>query len=263
MSKSDTNIYPVKIELTDEEKQIQKKWDILPDILPKNNFIMLIHAPPRSGKSVLIMNLIYNDAFKLKKIFNKIVFLSPTLEADKTLRHLYDDEDIIKIYDYNELENIDGIIDGIVDDQKENKGKESVLLVLDDCVGLLGNTSKNLNRLCTRYRHFNVSMIITSQNYKSFGVLMRNCASHWIFFNTNMLKERKKIMEDMNTFPNFENLYNTAVNERYSFLYIDMNALKLYKKFNELIYNADDHYKNNNNNNNINNNNGNEDKEHK
>ena len=245
-------IYPIKIELTKEEKEYMKKWDILPNIFPKNNFIMLIHAPPRSGKSVLIMNMIYNDTFKLKKVFDKIVFLSPTLENDKTLRHLYNDDDVIKIYDYKDLENIDGIISGILDDQKENNSKESVLLILDDCVGLLGNNSTELNRLCTRYRHFNISMIITSQNYKSFGVLMRNCASHWVFFNTQMLKERKKICEDMNSYPNFEGHYNKAVEKRYSFIYIDMNELKLYKKFDELLYSADMHYDKNKNINNTN-----------
>ena len=232
--KDDINIYPVKIELNEEEKILKKKWEVLSEALPHDNFILLMMAPPRSGKSVLIMNLLFNEIFNYKKIYDKIIFISPTLLNDKTLKHVVEDEDIIKIHEYEDISNIDGVIKGIIDDQKETK--QHTLIILDDMVGQLGNNNKELNTLATRYRHFNISMIITSQNYKSFGVLLRNCASHWIFFKTQMLKEIGKICEDMNSYPNFKELYNKATNERYSFIYIDQNALKVYKKFNEILY---------------------------
>ena len=238
----DINIYPVKIELTKEEKEHLKKWEVLPNALPHDNFIMLLMAPPRSGKSVLIMNLIYNEVFNYKKIYDKIIFISPTLMNDKTLKHIIDDEEVIKIHEYEDIQNIDGIIKGIVDDQKEHR--EHTLIILDDMVGMLGNNNKELNTLATRYRHFNISMIISSQNYKSYGVLIRNCASHWVFFKTNMLKERGKIFEDMNSYPNFEKHYTDATKDRFSFLFIDQLGLKLYKKFSELLYSPDDEDKN-------------------
>lgn len=243
----DIEIYPVKIEYTNDEKEFIKKFDILPDVLPHQAFIMLIHAPPRSGKSVLILNLLYNDAFKLKSIYDKVIFISPTLENDKTLKHVMEDEDIIKYYDYRELQNINGIIGGILEHQKETQQKENVLVILDDCVGLIGNNSVELNRLCTRYRHNKISLIITSQNYKSFGVLMRNCASHYIFFKTNMLTELKKLSDDMNSYPNFLNLYKKATNKRYSFLYVDMGQSKLYEKFGSLLYDVEKDFETNNN----------------
>jgi hypothetical protein len=248
--KDDINIYPVKIELNEEEKILKKKWDVLPETLPHDNFILLMMAPPRSGKSVLIMNLLFNEIFNYKKLYDKIIFISPTLLNDKTLKYVVEDDDIIKIHEYDDISNIDGIIKGIIDDQKENK--QHTLIILDDMVGQLGNNNKELNTLATRYRHFNISMIITSQNYKSFGVLLRNCASHWIFFKTNMLKEQGKIFEDMNSYPNFKELYNKATNERYSFIYIDQNNLKVYKKFNELLYSPEMSYKDNLNDNNDN-----------
>lgn len=243
------NIYPVKIEFSEDEKKEMKKWSVLPNVLPHDNFIMLLMAPPRSGKSVLIMNLIYNDIFNYKKIFDKIIFISPTLMNDKTLKHIVEDDDVMKIHEYEDIHNIDGIIKGIIDDQKEHK--EHTLIILDDMVGMLGNNNKELNTLATRYRHFNISMIISSQNYKSYGVLLRNCASHWVFFKTNMLKEQNKIMEDMNSYPNFKKYYDEATKERYSFLFIDQLGLKLYKKFNELLYNPDNEYKDNSTNKNI------------
>lgn len=248
--KDDINIYPVKIELNEEEKILKKKWDVLPETLPHDNFILLMMAPPRSGKSVLIMNLLFNEIFNYKKLYDKIIFISPTLLNDKTLKYVVEDDDIIKIHEYDDISNIDGIIKGIIDDQKETK--QHTLIILDDMVGQLGNNNKELNTLATRYRHFNISMIITSQNYKSFGVLLRNCASHWIFFKTNMLKEQGKIFEDMNSYPNFKELYNKATNERYSFIYIDQNNLKVYKKFNELLYSPEMSYKDNLNDNNDN-----------
>ncbi len=247
MNNKDVEIYPVKIEYTEDEKKFIQKFDILPDVLPHQAFIMLIHAPPRSGKSVLILNLLYNEMFKMKDIYDKIIFISPTLENDKTLKHVLEDEDVIKYYDYKELQNINGIIGGILEHQKDNQQKENILIILDDCVGLIGNNSVELNRLCTRYRHNKISLIITSQNYKSFGVLMRNCASHYIFFKTNMLTELKKISDDMNNYPNFETHYRTATNKRYSFLYVNQLESKIYEKFGRILYDVEKDFQNNNN----------------
>jgi hypothetical protein len=40
-------------------------------------------------------------------------------------------------------------------------------------------------------------------------------------------------------FPSFEELYKEATRERYSFLYLDMENIKAYKRFEQLLWSRD------------------------
>ena len=60
----------------------------------------------------------YNNNF-YRDMFEKIVFISPTSINDKTLHHLAEDEDILKITD--DLEDLDTILKTIVEQKLEDE----------------------------------------------------------------------------------------------------------------------------------------------
>lgn len=221
-------ILPVRV-----ERKCPKGWERVDKRLPIHQFCLSILAPPRSGKSNLIMNLLYSPEFDFASKFDKVVIISPSIENDQTMRHAFEDEDIVKFYEPEMLDNMDDLVKEIIQAQKDDP-EQQTLLILDDCLGKL--KGKALSTLCSRYRHFNLSMILVSQTFKGFDVATRNCASHWIMFRSFNEQEQKKIADEFNSFPNFIEHYHHATEEKYHFLYVDVNNQRLMKDFNEVVY---------------------------
>lgn len=220
------SILPLK-----ESVNKNKKWADLEHIV-SHPFTMGIHAPSRSGKSVVISNFLYNEQFDFKNKFDKIIFISPTILIDKTLEFAREDEDIVKIYEDDLLENLDDVLKSILEKQKkeaESDEMKSILIILDDCLGYLKN--KSLSFLSTKNRHYNISLIMTTQYYKRLDPVIRANATHWLLFKTHTEKEHSNIVEDFNSFPDFEKFYNESTNEPFSFLFADVLKMRLFKKF--------------------------------
>lgn len=228
MDKQKYEILPVRI-----NKKVPEGWEKFDERLMRHQFCLAICASPRCGKSNLICNLLYNHQYDFSNRFDKVVIISPSIENDQTMKFVMEDDDIIKFYEPEMLDNMDELVHEIVEGQKKEPDQQT-LLILDDCLGKL--KGKALSTLCSRYRHFNLSMILVSQTFKGFDVTTRNCASHWIMFRSFNEKEQKKIEEEFNSFPNFLDHYLHATQDKYHFLYVDINNQKLWKDFNELLF---------------------------
>lgn len=233
--KKDLTVLPVKKPVDNNAYNLHKDLPSVPNL-------GVIIAPVKSGKSNLIMNLLLNDNF-YKNVYNNIYYISPTVNYDKTLTALKDFDDIIKV-DQN-LQHLNTIISNIIElcEQNENitkddkEVKRETLIVLDDCLGFFKNGDK-LSFLCSRFRHYNISIWITSQSYRSVPLVCRNNATFFILFRSTSAKEIKKITEEFgqNFTDNFENWYEQATKEKYNFLYCDMTNMKLFHNFKELLY---------------------------
>ena len=96
--------------------------------------------------------------------------------------------------DYNE---IDKTINGIRETQLQlpKDKRPRLMLVLDDGVGLIERNS-NVNFLATRYRHFNLNMIMSVQSFRACSPVMRVNANYLILMNGIMnTKELEKVEE--------------------------------------------------------------------
>jgi enamine deaminase RidA (YjgF/YER057c/UK114 family) len=235
-------ILPVK-QLKDEYsngkgKKTKKK---IPEVLPQKQFLLILVAPVRGGKTNLITNLLYNESIDYSEHFEDVIFISPTIENDKTGRFIMKDDRIHKIVD--DLENLDLILESIVHVQKErlkNGEKSDTLLVLDDTLGLLGQHNSYFATLCSKYRHFRLSLIVTTQSFKHIPNVARYNATAYIIMETHNKKQFIAMEEELSgNFPSFEELYKEATHERYSFLYLDMENIKAYKRFEQLLWSRD------------------------
>lgn len=207
------------------------RFDKLNPVLLKPPFLLVINGSVRSGKSNLIVNLIYNNNF-YKKIFDNIVYISPTVYIDNTLQHL-DDDDVLK---FDNPEKLDDILKTVVESQnKDNHKKEHTLIIIDDCLPL--KRGSYLTYLATRYRHFRISLIITSQDYRSVPNIIRANASGYLIFKTSNKKEYKKLEDEFGSlFENFEELYEMCTNKLFSFMFINLRNLNVYSDFEKLVY---------------------------
>ena len=231
------DILPLKL----EPEKTAEKWKKLDKLLPQGQFILVFVAPPRSGKTTTILNMIYNDMFNYKSLYERIIYISPTIMHDRTLQPIRDDEEIIKYYEHEDLDNLPALIQAIIEDQEKAKkeGDEpDTLIILDDLLDKLRDIT--LSRLAALHRHYKISLILTTQNYKSISPIIRNCTSYWIIFKNHLNKEVKKLEEDFNMFPNFLQLYEACTKQRYSFMFISMDKLKVYRNFNTLVFEPTD-----------------------
>ena len=197
-------------------------------------FLWAINGPCRSGKTIMLLNILYNRKFHYD-YFKYIYYISPTVLIDESLEPVADDEDITKIW---ELDDLDGVIELILEEQKEKekKDREPILILIDDCIDKL--KSKVLSSLCSRYRHYNISLIICSQYYKSFSPIIRANADYWCIYKNNLQKEVEKITEDFNMFnKDFERYYREATSKKYNFLYINQKTRQLWQNFDVLLFN--------------------------
>jgi hypoxanthine phosphoribosyltransferase len=132
---SSLEVLPVKIKMPEQ--------DDLNPILPPHAFLLGIIAPPRSGKTNLIMNLLLNDQFYYNKkkspysYFDEIFYLSPTQIFDKTCCELLPKlENLIQITDPDELVFADTILDKITKEQAEveKEDRKKILVVILDFI---------------------------------------------------------------------------------------------------------------------------------
>ncbi len=225
MTKNNYKILKVKTS-TDTDTRFKD----IKEPLIKPPFLGIINGSVRTGKSNLIMNFLYNNNF-YKGSFDKVIFISPTVQNDVTLKHLYEDEEIMKINDG--LENIDNILKEIIKQKEEDEDERSLhyLIILDDCLGYIKPKSY-LSYLCSRYRHFKTSLLITSQNFRALGPILRINATFYLLFKTTNRKEFIKYEEEFGSlFEHFSDMYDVATKEPYHFLYLDLRCINAYHNF--------------------------------
>lgn len=222
-------------------KKVTHPMDLkLNEALPKHPFLQLLVAPPRSGKTNLLMNILFNENYyKADKYWDTIYYISPTQLFDATCKHyLPKMENIVQISQIEEIINLETILQHIIDGQKKlfKKGDpmERILIVLDDAVSYL----KPIAVLATKYRHHHISIAIVSQNFRSIPLMVRNCANSVIVFHLNNMKEVEKINDEYgeNFTKDFIPLLLKYTEKKHSFIHINNENMCIYSGFNELIH---------------------------
>ena len=221
----------------------QSKYDHVPRI----PFRSIIVASSTGGKTVLIQNLIldvYRDCFSRIFIFSPSVNTDPTfVEVKKYVReNMKVDDKKEKLYyeEYN-AEELAQVIDTqtkIITYMKDHDMKKiySISIVVDDHADDLNfvRHSKLLHGLATRGRHQAISFILSTQKYRSLANIIRLNASSLYIFKLKNQTELDAFIEESSALVDKKKLlemYNEAVREPYSFLYINMNSKDVNKMF--------------------------------
>jgi len=200
--------------------------------------LLLMISPVKTGKSTIISNLFLNEDFYGQEFFDDVKIISNTIKNDVTSRFL---NKAFEVYDFYS----DEIIEGIVENQKsfEKKDQPQIAVVLDDCLGSIKRESK-INHLASRYRHFNIKMlIISSQKFTgSVSPIIRANATDVIIGSPfPNQKELERIAEEygdlFNGPKNWLKLYRKATPNKYDFCYMDLqsNPPLMYNCFNKVV----------------------------
>ena len=232
MSKAHLEILKVK----DVKNRIHKLDKNLDPVLPRHPWLECLIAPPRSGKTSMLMNKIfrlYPDDY-----FDEIIYVSPSQLHDNTCKELLPKkENLIQISEMEDIQNLDTLISELIKSQKElvkdEEPMKRIWLILDDCISML----RPVQVLATRYRHAGLSISVVSQSFKAIPILIRNCANVVIFFHLNSKRELEKIDEEYGQCycTDFIELAERYTKEKYNFIYLNNDKMLMYHNFTELI----------------------------
>jgi len=216
----------------------QKTFNVNP-VLLEPPFTQLLVAPTKSGKSVLICNLLLNINF-YKDVYDEIYFISPTVYIDHTLKAIAEDDEIIKIHEEEDLDKIDVILKDIIEDQRKAKMKDKdaphILIVLDDMISYFKNNTL-LDRAPAFSRHFNISFIISTQSFVGTPTKLRKNTASYIIFKLYNNADLKQFYDEIGSqFKDFMEYYNEATEDKYNFLYVNQRDMKIYHNFTKLLW---------------------------
>jgi hypothetical protein len=207
--------------------------------LPELPCIMCLVMPTKSGKSTILSNLLLREDF-YKDVHDNITIFSNTIEQDVTSRFLCKACDTYTGYD-------DNVLSGIISQQKSFKDEDRpfIGLVFDD---ILGSVKRNsyLNHLVTRSRHYGVGLLaISVQSFKAVGPTIRNNCNSFICGNLQNMSELDKISQEYSGMfggdEKFRKIYNKATEQRYDFLFLDLqnNPARAFRNFETQIAEGD------------------------
>ena len=181
---------------------------------------VLVIGSRGSGKSTLIKEWVQQHKKNFK---DRMYLISPTALLDSTLSDLvpknhvfteYSDaivDEILKTveefhtrqeYDfyYKEVRMEDGDTATVErkhtkEELKKGPPKAHFLLLLDDILGMVKAKSK-INFLFTRHRHYKLSLVFISQNYKGVPPIVRNNTSIYLLSGSLNRSELQKIADE-------------------------------------------------------------------
>jgi len=224
--KPDYKIYGVR----KEEEFMKLDRDLprpLETLVEKNGGCVALFAPPGSGKSNFLSNLILREDFFKDLFLGGVYIISPTIDNDLTSVHLKKYADFTST-EYSE-ELIEAIFNNII--QQDADDRHLSLLLLDDCLGSIKQNSI-CNRVASTCRHNKQIVIFSLQAVKGLPPTIRSNVSHSIIFyqpSTKQLNDIVELHSNMGGEEQFINMYEEATAEKYGFLLCDWRDMKAYK----------------------------------
>lgn len=194
-------------------------------VLERNSFITIL-STRKSGKSVLVAQLIYNFLTNPENNrVNLLYMFSNTSKFEEKGSYNFIDKRVM--FKANP-ENVERIVGRIMEVQLETKKRNYVLLVFDD-IDLSAKYSQSIEKLATLGRHYNITTILSAQvATTAISPAIRNNTSYLFFRKLNAETIKKQIFSMVvnNKFDHPEE-FRKFVNENilnYQFIFYDNNS---------------------------------------
>jgi hypothetical protein len=134
----------------------------------------------------------------------------------------------IDFYQMLEFDSLaaDLILSEILEKKKLNKNYKTIVILDDVLEDKKLLNSKFLSLLFTRSRHYNISVIFSSQNYKSIPKKNRINCTNMILFKFSNSKEKDAVYEEVINVDKhvFNEILKNTFDEKYNFLNIDLKS---------------------------------------
>lgn len=178
-----------------------------------DNFTMLIVGARRSGKSFMLLNQLLP---MYKEQFDLIYIVTPSRDFDN-----FDLNPMSGIFDTYSTELLQVLFRQQEEMFEEDNSLKS-LVILDDCISADNFKSLKeaniINLIATRGRHVGISLIITTQNYKSVSPSLRINSDVVIWFERNSARKLYEEREVVENYKKFREIVSVATAKIHGYL---------------------------------------------
>lgn len=151
--------------------------------------VSVIAAAPRSGKTWLIKHFILHRC--LSGAFNHGIVFCPTYGLNDSydwmpsdyVHTIYNDEILLKFLSIQARA------------VRTEAVHASSFIVFDDCISMINFNSKVINHLFTCFRHYNISLIFSTQYIYKCPPLIRNCCENFVIFKQGNMRSINALRE--------------------------------------------------------------------
>lgn len=206
------------------------------DRIPKPPFRLIMVAQSHSGKTTCVMNMITKKSMYGSYFGNRIHIFSRNILSDAAFMCL--NEEILS-------NSWDGYLPHLLEDIYEKQKKlvevqgktlqNTKLIILDDVISDIYSRNKPsvLSTMFMMCRHVNISIILTSQQYKLLPKPIRVNCSSLICFRIHNNEELRNIYNEHGgvlSYKQFEKVLSHCWRGRYSFMYCELaNSSPMYR----------------------------------
>ena len=213
----------MKILNYDVDDDTETNFKQLYKFMPHKSFRLLLVGPSSSGKSNLLLDMIYRLLY-----FDKLLLFTKNPQQTK-FQHLFNTlNNISDEVGYPVIEVSNDRITPL--DEISDEGQK--IAIFDDMLNTGSKNDSQIRNYFTNSRNKNISCIYLSQSFYGTDKTIRLNASHFAIFNFPSNNERSLICRELGI---NKNDYLKATEEPFSFIYIDKPRKIVTKNFNEKI----------------------------
>jgi DNA replication protein DnaC len=203
----------------------------------KTNFTLIVGSCG-SGKSTWTISFVKN---LYRKVFNNVYLIMPPSSRASIQDNPFEDLAEDKVHDELDEETINFIYEMLKVNSEEN---ETSLLILDDVQRALKDKSvlKSLKNVIANRRHLKTTTFCIVQNYNALDKSLRALATNIICFANLTPSQFETIREehlniDKDT---FKKIRKMCYSEPHDWMLINCESERIFKKFDEIIYEEED-----------------------
>lgn len=231
------NIEKIRFECDDEIHTKLNQYELTKDFLNKSNTTLFV-GRQGSGKTSLMVNIVKK---LYKKCFHFIYLFMPHSSRKSLQNNIFDKYlDESQLYEELNEETIEDLYAKLKENSENNYRS---LVIFDDVQKALKNNDvlRSLKNIIANQRHLKVCNFLLLQNYFSLDKSLRELANNIIMFKLNKSQTEKIFNESIESAKEkFEQIRNIVFDKPFSFMFINVPSQRIFKEWDEIIYNDDD-----------------------
>jgi DNA replication protein DnaC len=190
-----------------------------------------------SGKTSLLVNMVKK---LYKKVFHKIFVFMPATSRQSLKPNIFDKLNEDQMFEELNGENISNVYEQVK--QLSSDGLRT-LIVYDDVQKSLKDkfVLQSLKNIIANQRHLHVTNLILCQNFFALHKSLREIVNNVVLFKLGKSQTEKIFNEIIEMHrEKFDEIRDLVFDEKYNWLFVNVGTQRIYKKFDEIIFNEDD-----------------------
>jgi KaiC/GvpD/RAD55 family RecA-like ATPase len=224
------------------DKELSSKlnqYEMVRDHLNRFQTTMLIGSPG-SGKTSLLINMVKK---LYKKVFDKVYVFMPSTSRQSLNPNIFDVLPENQLFEELNEQTIMQVYEEVKELSADGK---KTLIIYDDVQKSLKNpvVLNSLKNIIANQRHLHVVNLILVQNFFALHKSLREIVNNVILFKLGKSQTEKVFNEIIELHRDkFDKIRDMVYDEKYNWLFVNVASQRIYKKFDEIIFEEDENDK--------------------